>query len=73
MTADHVSPLRSSRRRPQCSGPAKVAQLLPMLGIVEEADQGWWTAKTFGGTELGTYRHRAEASEVLLLHAVFGA
>ena len=73
MTRVPVSPPVPSRRRSQRSGPGKVAHILPMLGIVEEADQGWWTAKTFGGTELGTYRHRAEASEVLLLHAVFGA
>lgn len=70
MTADPVSPPWPSRRRPQSSGPGKVAQVLPMLGIVEEAEQGWWTAKTFGGTELGTYRHRGEAAEALV---VFGA
>ena len=73
MTGNNVSPLRPSRRRPQRSGPATLVRLVPLLGLLEEADHGWWTAKTFGGTELGTYRHRAEASEVLLLHAIFGA
>jgi hypothetical protein len=69
MTADPVSPLRPSRRRPQRSGPGKVVRLHPHFGIVEEADQGAWTARTFGGVELGTYRHRGEAAEALV---VFG-
>ena len=69
---DNVFSLRPSRRRPQRSGPGKVAQVLPMRGIVEEGDQGEWTAKTFGGTELGAFRNRSEAAEMLLLHAIFG-
>ena len=73
MTADPVSPLRPSRRRPQRSGPGKVAHLLPMLGIVEEADQGAWVARTFGGVELGSYPTRAEAAEALVVYGVFGA
>lgn len=63
MTSNSFSPPMPSRRRPQRSGPGKVAHLLPMLGLLEEADHGWWTAKTFGGTELGTYRHRGEAAD----------
>ena len=68
MTADPVSPLRPSRRRP-----GKVAQVLPMLGIVDEADQGAWVARTFGGVELGSYPTRAEAAEALVVYGVFGA
>jgi hypothetical protein len=71
MTRVPVSAPWPSRRRPQRSG--TVAHLLPMLGIVEEADNGEWTAKSFGGTELGTYRHRAEATEALVVYGVFGA
>jgi hypothetical protein len=69
MTRAPVSSPRSSRRRPQRSVPGKLVRLVPLLGLLEEADHGWWTAKTFGGTELGTYRHRGEAAEALV---VFG-
>lgn len=72
MTADPVSPLRPSRRRPQRSGTGKVAHLLPMFGVIEEDDHGTWSARTFGRVELGNYRHRAEAEESLLVFAVLG-
>jgi len=73
MTRAPVPPPVPSRRRPQRSGPGKVVRLHPHFGLVEEADHGAWTARTFGGVELGTYRHRGEAAEALVVFAVFGA
>jgi len=69
MTRAPISPLRPSRRRPQRSVPGKVAHLLPMLGIVEEADHGAWTARTFGGVELGTLPIRFVAKALRLVPA----
>lgn len=55
------------------SARAKVIRIIPMLGLIEQDDHGWWQARTFSEIELGTYPTRAEASEALLVHAVFSA
>ena len=68
----NIPVIRASRRRPESSVSAKAMRVLPCLGVIEPADHGQWTARTFGGVELGSFRFRSEAGEALLVHATSG-
>jgi len=72
MTADPVSPPVPSRRRPQRFGPGKLIRIVPLLGTLEQTDDGQWTARTLAGAELSTYPTRAEAGEALVVFAILG-
>jgi hypothetical protein len=48
------------------------SRIYPLLGRVDQTDDGRWRAETFTGLELGVFDHRAEAGEALLVFAVFG-
>ena len=49
----------------------RTARTVPCLGVIEPTDDGQWVAIALDGRELGTYRFRGEANEVLLLYALF--
>lgn len=48
-----------------------MSRVVPELGIVDQCDDGSWMATALDGREYGPFRFRPEASEALLLAALF--
>jgi len=48
-----------------------MSRVVPELGIVDQCDDGSWTATALDGRKYGPFRFRPEACEVLLLVALF--
>ena len=60
----HLFPFPAARR-------VKPTRTVPLLGVTEQLDDGTWLAIALDGREYGPFRFRPEASEALLLAALF--